>query len=169
MTIRTVLNFTYSPRGLYIVLFSTRRAGINAKQSDGMYVPYYLDIAIYIEREIYQDLARDILDSCRHVCCPVVATHCNSLWLASYDCGGRGRKTHLRAIRKTQVGCGWVANVRNDSVPIKTGGFFSQKVGFPIEKNESLLKVKKKYPKSENQSENREILMDFSHFLKALR
>ena len=60
--------------------------------------------------------------------------------------GGRGRKTHLRAIRKTQVGCGWVANVRNDSVPIKTGGFFSQKVGFPIEKNESLLKVKKKTP-----------------------
>ena len=51
MTIRTVLNFTYSPRGLYIVLFSTRRAGINAKQSDGMYVPYYLDIAMYIERE----------------------------------------------------------------------------------------------------------------------
>ena len=67
------------------------------------------------------------------------------------------------------MGCGWVANVRNDSVPIKTGVFFPQKVGFPIEKNESLLKVKKKHLKSENQSENREILMDFSHFFKALR
>ena len=44
------------------------------------------------------------------------------------------------------MGCGWVANVRNDSVPIKTGVFFPQKVGFPIEKNESLLKVKKKTP-----------------------
>ena len=52
ITIRTVFKFTYSPRDLHIVLFSIQRTGINAKQSDGIYVPYYLDITIYIERDI---------------------------------------------------------------------------------------------------------------------
>jgi hypothetical protein len=60
------------------------------------------------------------------------------------------------SIEKTQVGFGWVANVQNNRVSIKRGGFFSQKVGFTNEKNESLWKIDRKITKnSENRPKNR--------------
>ena len=73
---------------------------------------------------------------------------------------GRGLATATEnppsSIEKTQVGFGWVANVQNNRVSIKRGGFFSQKVGFTNEKNESLWKIDRKITKnSENRPKNR--------------